>query len=412
MKNTLLPDFYCLENPKSKHLFRIMRISIFLLFFCLFSLTAGNSRSQNARVTINSSNTRLESILNEIETQTDYLFIYKEDVNVKTRKSIQVNGKPVSEVLPLLLAGSSIGYKMEGNHIILTRNAALAAQQQRVTGVVTDASGEPLIGVTVRLKGGTQGAVTDMDGRFSLPAGVGDVIVVSYIGYVSQEIRLKDMKLLRVTMREDVELLDEVVVIGYGSVSKKELTSAVSHVSAKDMLQIANGNPAMKIQGKVAGVNIDNTASADPNSRANIQIRGVSSRTAGLGPLIVIDGIPGGSLDNVNENDIESIDVLKDGAASAIYGTRGSNGVIVITTKKGSVDGNIHTFYSGFVNVATPITELEVLDVDEFRKYSRGNDYGADTNWFDEITKVGISHSHTLQVTGGTRRIIIKVRWM
>ena len=109
MKNTLLPDFYCLENPKSKHLFRIMRISIFLLFFCLFSLTAGNSRSQNARVTINSSNTRLESILNEIETQTDYLFIYKEDVNVKTRKSIQVNGKPVSEVLPLLLAGSSIG---------------------------------------------------------------------------------------------------------------------------------------------------------------------------------------------------------------------------------------------------------------------------------------------------------------
>ena len=126
--------------------------------------------------------------------------------------------------------------------------------------------------------------------------------------------------------------------------------------------------------------------------------------SAGLGPLIVIDGVPGGSLDNVNENDIESIDVLKDGAASAIYGTRGSNGVIVITTKKGSTDGNIHTFYSGFVNVATPIRELEVLGGDEFRKYNRGNDYGANTDWFDEITKVGISHSHTLQVTGGNSK--------
>lgn len=132
MKNIPLPDLYYLENPDLKQLFRIMRISIFLLFFCLFSLMAENSHSQNARVTINRSDAPLESILNEIESQTDYLFIYKEDVNVKMRKTIQVNGKPVSEVLPILLTGSSIGYKMEGNHIILTRDVALAAQQQGV----------------------------------------------------------------------------------------------------------------------------------------------------------------------------------------------------------------------------------------------------------------------------------------
>lgn len=257
---------------------------------------------------------------------------------------------------------------MEGNHIILTRDATSTTQQQEVTGIVTDSSGEPLVGVTVKLKGSTQGAVTDMDGKFSLPAKAGDVIVVSYIGYVPQEIRLKDTKMLRILMKEDVELLDEVVVIGYGSVSKKELTSAVSHVSNKDMLQIGGGNPAMQIQGKVSGLAVENSSPSDPNSSASIQVRGVSSRSAGLGPLIVIDGIPGGSLDNVNENDIESIDVLKDGAASAIYGTRGSNGVIVVTTKKGTTDGKIHTSYSGYLNISTPVRELDVLSASEFRE--------------------------------------------
>ena len=404
MKNIPLPDLYYLENPDLKQLFRIMRISIFLLFFCLFSLMAENSHSQNARVTINRSDAPLESILNEIESQTDYLFIYKEDVNVKMRKTIQVNGKPVSEVLPILLTGSSIGYKMEGNHIILTRDVALAAQQQGVTGVVTDVLGEPLIGVTVMLKGDMQGTVTDINGRFSLSAEQGDVIVVSYLGYASQEIRLKDTKLLRIMMKEDVELLDEVVVIGYGSISKKELTSAVSHISGKDMLQIGSGNPAMQIQGKVSGLAVENSTPSDPNSSPSIQVRGVSSRSAGLGPLIVIDGIPGGSLDNLNENDIGSIDVLKDGAASAIYGTRGSNGVIVVTTKKGTMDGKIHTSYSGFVNITTPVRELNVLSATDFREQKRGDDYGADTDWFDELTKVAVSHSHTLQVMGGNTK--------
>ena len=370
MKNIPLPDLYYLENPDLKQLFRIMRISIFLLFFCLFSLMAENSHSQNARVTINRSDAPLESILNEIESQTDYLFIYKEDVNVKMRKTIQVNGKPVTDVL-----------------------------------------GEPLIGVTVMLKGDMQGTVTDINGRFSLSAEQGDVIVVSYIGYASQEIRLKDTKLLRIMMKEDVELLDEVVVIGYGSISKKELTSAVSHISGKDMLQIGSGNPAMQIQGKVSGLAVENSTPSDPNSSPSIQVRGVSSRSAGLGPLIVIDGIPGGSLDNLNENDIGSIDVLKDGAASAIYGTRGSNGVIVVTTKKGTMDGKIHTSYSGFVNITTPVRELNVLSATDFREQKRGDDYGADTDWFDELTKVALIVI-LCRLWVVILRLIIKQQWI
>ena len=190
------------------------------------------------------------------------------------------------------------------------------------------------------------GAITDVDGKFAINNIPTDAkaLIVSYLGMITQRVGIQ-RGTITVTMKSDTKVLDEVVVIGSGSISMKVLTSAVSHKSGNDMLQIGSGNPAMQIQGKVSGLAVENSTPSDPNSSPSIQVRGVSSRSAGLGPLIVIDGIPGGSLDNLNENDIESIDVLKDGAASAIYGTRGSNGVIVVTTKKGTMDGKIHTSY-------------------------------------------------------------------
>lgn len=387
-----------------------MKNSLFVLFFVLFSFTTINSYSQSKRVTLSKQDVTLEAILEEIEEQTDYLFIYKKDVDVKVRKSINASNDLLSEVLQDLLEGSSVTYKVEGNHIILSKSGSTttetamvsAPQQQKfITGVVTDAKGEALIGVTAMIKGSTQGTVTDAEGKFSINGKTGDMLVVSYIGYVSQTIKIKDNRPLRITLEEDIEMLDEVVVIGYGTMQKKELTSAVSHVSSKDLLRVGNGNTAMQIQGKVPGVSIANTAAADPTSSASIQVRGVSSRSAGLGPLIVIDGIPGGDMNNVNENDIESIDVLKDGAASAIYGTRGSNGVIVITTKKGTQDGVVHTSYSGYVNIASPNRDLKVLDREQFLEHNRGIDFGSDTDWFDEITQVGFSHGHTFQISGG-----------
>lgn len=196
-------------------------------------------------------------------------------------------------------------------------------------------------------------------------------------------------------MEDDVQALNEVVVIGYGTLDKKELTSAVSHISSKDFLHISSLDPSMMIQGKVAGVSVTNTAAADPNNQASIQIRGISSRAAGLGPLIVIDGIPGGNLTNINPNDIASMDILKDGAASAIYGTRGSNGVIVITTKKGSRDGKFHATYNGMLTASIPLHELDQLTAEEFREYRVPNnptsDLGGATNWIDEITRVPVS---------------------
>ena len=156
----------------------------------------------------------------------------------------------------------------------------------------------------------------------------------------------------------------------------------------------------------MAGVSVTNTAAADPNNRASIQIRGISSRAAGLGPLIVIDGIPGGNLTNINPNDIASMDILKDGAASAIYGTRGSNGVIVITTKKGSRDGKFHATYNGMLTASIPLHELDQLTAEEFREYRVPNnptsDLGGATNWIDEITRTGFTHQHTVTLSGGT----------
>ena len=277
-----------------------------------------------------------------------------------------------------------------------------------VTGTVTDGTtGETLIGVNIKVKNGSRGCTTDIDGNYTL-SGVGskEVLVFSSIGYKTQEIQINGRTRIDLQMKEDSELLGEVVVIGYGTMDKKELTSAVAHVSDKQFLTASSIDPTMMIQGKVAGVSITNTGAGDPNNQASIQIRGVSSRSAGLGPLIVIDGVPGGNLTNLNPNDIASFDILKDGAASAIYGTRGSNGVILITTKKGSKDGVIHTSYSGNFAFDVMKKELDMLTADEYRSLriegdGTGVDLGGNDNWLDAVSRTGFSMQHTLTLSGG-----------
>ncbi len=214
---------------------------------------------------------------------------------------------------------------------------------------------------------------------------------------------------INVVMKENSEVLDEVVVIGYGTMDKKELTSAISHVGEKDFLTVSSLDPSMMIQGKVPGVSITNTGAGDPNNQASIQIRGVSSRSAGLGPLIVIDGVPGGNLTNINPNDIASFDILKDGAASAIYGTRGSNGVILVTTKKGSKDGNTHTSYSGTFAWDKVVKELDMMSAQDYRDVrlgwgDRGVDLGGNLDWLDAVSRTGFTMQHTLTVSGGNER--------
>ena len=280
------------------------------------------------------------------------------------------------------------------------------AQDITVQGTVTDEAGETLIGATVQQKGTSNGTVTDFDGNFTLTVPSNAILSVSYIGYTPKEIAVNGQTNLTIVLSNDDQMLNEVVVIGYGTMDKKELTSAISHVSEKDFLTVSSLDPSMMIQGKVAGVSITNTGTGDPNNQASIQIRGVSSRSAGLGPLIVIDGVPGGNLTNINPNDIASFDVLKDGAASAIYGTRGSNGVIVVTTKKGSKDGQTHTSYSGQYSWDFINKELQMMNAQEYRDVrlgwgDTGVDLGGNIDWLDETSRTGGAMQHTLTLSGG-----------
>ena len=280
------------------------------------------------------------------------------------------------------------------------------AQDITVQGTVTDEAGETLIGATVQQKGTSNGTVTDFDGNFTLTVPSNAILSVSYIGYTPKEIAVNGQTNLIIVLSSDDQMLNEVVVIGYGTMDKKELTSAISHVSEKDFLTVSSLDPSMMIQGKVAGVSITNTGTGDPNNQASIQIRGVSSRSAGLGPLIVIDGVPGGNLTNINPNDIASFDVLKDGAASAIYGTRGSNGVIVVTTKKGSKDGQTHTSYSGQYSWDFINKELQMMNAQEYRDVrlgwgDTGVDLGGNIDWLDETSRTGGAMQHTLTLSGG-----------
>lgn len=285
----------------------------------------------------------------------------------------------------------------------------MSAQQINIKGTVTDSSGDPLIGVSVTVPGTKIGVSTDIDGKFSLEADSKETLKFSYIGYVAIEEAINGRNVINVVLQENSEVLDEVVVIGYGTMDKKELTSAISHVGEKDFLTISSLDPAMMIQGKVPGVSITNTGAGDPNNQASIQIRGVSSRSAGLGPLIVIDGVPGGNLTNINPNDIASFDILKDGAASAIYGTRGSNGVILVTTKKGSKDGNTHTSYSGSFAWDNVIKELDMMSAQDYRDVrlgwgDSGVDLGGNIDWLDAVSRTGFTMQHTLTVSGGNER--------
>ena len=293
--------------------------------------------------------------------------------------------------------------------IAMVMLSPLSAQQINVTGTVTDNDGEPLIGASVIAVGTKTGTSTDIDGNFTLSVASNGKIQVSYVGYEAKTVNVDGKKKIDIVLEANASVLDEVVVVGYGTMDKKELTSAISHISEKDFLTVSTLDPSMMIQGKVPGVSITNTGAGDPNNQASIQIRGVSSRSAGLGPLIVIGGVPGGNLTNINPNDIASFDILKDGAASAIYGTRGSNGVILVTTKKGSKDGAVHTTYAATLSWDKIKKELDMMSAQDYREVRLGwGDSGVDLwgneDWLDAVSRTGFTMQHTLTVSGGNER--------
>lgn len=419
MKNNTLSGRYCFKNPRFKQIFRIMRISTFLLMVCVFCSYAGNAHSQNAKVSIRMNNVKLDKILNEIENQTDYLFIYNNQVDINKITSVKVKNEAVAQVLDRILSGTGINYELEGTHIILTTEAIkdLHAQQQAktVTGTVTDVSGEPIIGANIRIKGTTTGTITDIDGNFSIKAEPQSVIEVSYIGYLTQETVINNQKSIRFLLKEDTKTLDEVVVIGYGVQKKADLTGSVANINTEKLNTQSNANIGQALQGKIAGVDIVSQGGA-PGSGTRIMVRGIGTLN-NASPLYIVDGMYMNSIDHINPNDIASIDVLKEASSAAIYGSRAANGVIIVTTKEGSnTEGKPIIDLSVNLGISTASKFLDMLDAKGWAEVTTiarqaigkpaldmATDLAnkPDNDWQDIMFRPALMQNYNLSVKGG-----------
>ena len=419
MKNNTLSGRYCFKNPRFKQIFRIMRISTFLLMVCVFCSYAGNAHSQNAKVSIHMNNVKLDKILNEIENQTDYLFIYNNQVDINKITSVKVKNEAVAQVLDRILSGTGINYELEGTHIILTTEAIkdLHAQQQAktVTGTVTDVSGEPIIRANIRIKGTTTGTITDIDGNFSIEAEPQSVIEVSYIGYLTQETVINNQKSIRFLLKEDTKTLDEVVVIGYGVQKKADLTGSVANINTEKLNTQSNANIGQALQGKIAGVDIVSQGGA-PGSGTRIMVRGIGTLN-NASPLYIVDGMYMNSIDHINPNDIASIDVLKDASSAAIYGSRAANGVIIVTTKEGSnTEGKPIIDLSVNLGISTASKFLDMLDAKGWAEVTTiarqaigkpaldmATDLAnkPDNDWQDIMFRPALMQNYNLAVKGG-----------
>lgn len=291
---------------------------------------------------------------------------------------------------------------------LLCSNFAFA--QNRVTGTVTERNGEPLAGVSIVESGTTNGTITDINGKYEIFVKKGQKLMFSFIGFSTQEVTV-DSNIINVTLSEDTQALDEIVVVGYGSMARKDVTSSITTVKADDLNVGVVTSPAQLLQGKVPGLTIANTS--DPNGSASISLRGASSLRTGnaMEPYYVVDGVPGVNLSLIAPEDIESIDVLRDATATAIYGSKAANGIIIVTTKKGNKNGKTNVSYSGYVAMDTKMKTLDMMTASEMLSYANANGIDlssyydtsnpSETNWQDEVLRTGVSHNHNFSINGG-----------
>jgi TonB-linked SusC/RagA family outer membrane protein len=461
MKNILYKEFYIQNYTTLKHVIRMMKLQFVLLFMCCMGLYATNAHSQEMKVTIVTTNSTVREILQEIEEKTDYLFLYnREDVDVDRKTSVQATRKKVSDILSQIFANTDVVYIMEGSNIVLMKkNILQQITLRRITGRVLDEKGEPVIGANVMEKGTTNGTTTGIDGSFSLNISEGAMLQVSYIGYLTKEIPVDERNNMDITILEDTQRLDEVVVVGYGTSRKRDITGSIASVKSKELNAVASSSVSQMLQGKVTGMNTIQR-SAQPGAGMSINIRGAVSPNGSNAPLYVIDGVPlqdnstadpglntSGNLydyragvdrdplNTINPSDIESIEVLKDASAAAIYGASAANGVVLITTKSGKA-GKVKVEYNSALTAQLPKAYPEVMNAREFREqanvwtreyylytqkmgaygsnpvdlsgyipvFADVNAYTADTDWMDEVTRNGYVIDQNLSANGGTEK--------
>lgn len=458
MKKTLREPIY---PPRKKYSLTATIMLVFLIVsLSAFQLQAADTTSTRERIFLSFESTSLKEVIVSIESQTPYRFFFNhKTLDTSQEITLKLDDVSIERAVTELLKNSNATFKIKGDQIVIKKNkgnssfkfnspgheskpsvqpgdrsetagramraSSYVQYELTVSGTVRSETGEALPGVNVLIKGTTIGTTTDAEGRYSITVPDGSaVLVFSFIGYVTQEIATGNQSAIDISMAPDVRTLNEVVVIGYGTTTKRELTGAVASVKPEDFNVGPVSDPMQLIQGKVAGLSITRTNGGDPTSGFEIRLRGSSSINASQEPLIVVDGIPGGTLQAISPDDIESIDILKDGSAAAIYGTRGTNGVILITTKRGR-KGTVQLDYSTRLSTESLLRKVEVLDADEYRsmkeKFAASGDaiktgiagsmidYGYDTDWYDEITHTPFSQIHNLSLSGGLDKTSYRV---
>ncbi|WP_373828868.1 SusC/RagA family TonB-linked outer membrane protein, partial [Bacteroides heparinolyticus] len=395
---------------------------------------ADNAHSQTAKVTLKKNQGTMLDVLHEIEHQTNYLFIYSNDVDMSHPVSIDVKDKTVETVLTRLFAGKGISFQLEGMHIVLSANPATVigtgtSPQQRettetLTGTVFDEQGEPLIGVSVKVQGTNIGAITDMEGKFTLQAPLKSTLEISFIGYKPRTITVGKEKHFNIYMEEDTKLLDEVIVVGYGTTSKRKTSAAIASINAADIAKTPTANITQSLAGRAPGL-IVNTSGGGINNYASISIRG------GETPLFVIDDIICEERDfrNLNPEDIDQMSILKDAASTAVYGARAANGIIMVVTKQGKA-GKMSVNYSFNYNWSRPTIMPEKLSsyeaacylnmglandgmkerfsAEELKLFADGSDqhHYPNVDWQElAMNRFAPEQRHTLTVTGGSEKV-------
>ena len=442
----------------------LLMLKFILILVLVSSLQCFSKGFAQGKISLNLNNVSLKKAFKEIEKRFDYHFLYNDNL-INATKSIDVktDSSSIDETLGRLLTNTNLTYQITKDKLVIISRKGAEAQAETVTGVVTDEKNLPLAGVSVRIKGASTGTVTDVNGRFSLSVANSKTTVLefTYVSFVTQDVALNGRTRINVVLKENIKSLSEIVVVGYNVVKKSDVTGAVGSVTAEEIRSRPVSNALEAIQGKVAGVDI--TSNERPGQVGSVLIRGARSLTATNGPLYVVDGVPlsSGGIEAINPNDIETIDILKDASATAIYGSRGANGVIVVTTKRGK-SGRLDLEYTGTTTVEKIYDRTQMMNAeqyiafrrDAFRRinylnalagkttapntgYSDPNapNYNDDqrifagdpyalanvnkgwvngawngnlvptTNWTGMVTKVGVTQNHTLSVSGGTDKI-------
>lgn len=403
-----------LKKANIRRTCRIMRV--FFLFFMLgISVCfSNNSYSQSTKISLNLKNKTVKQVFSEIEKNSEFIFFYQDDIlDVNRKVTVNTDNGTIEQILDEVLSATGNTYFVSDRSIYIIKKTSdtivyeediVQPQKKTITGKITDAQGEPIIGANIIEQGTINGTVTDVDGNFSLQVEENAILHISYIGYLTQQINTASRALFNIVLQEDTKALEEVVVVGYGTIDKRTLTNAVSNIRQEEFVA-GTSSPLKAIQGKVSGLSIVSTNGSDPNAGVSLQLRGVNSVAANQGPLIVIDGVPGAEIDLVAKEDIESINVLKDASAAAIYGTRASGGVILITTKRPSV-GNANINFFSELSLETIRKKANILSADEFRKYEKTEngalDFGSSTDWLDAVTRKNPFHQrYVVSASGG-----------